>query len=204
MNPSVSLTEAPDEVPANGRVRAIGAPAARQRRRRPSRGPTAAQRVEFLAALEAGWTVRHSAERTGVAPQRFYESRAEDPEFAASWAESIDAGTQVLEDELHRRAVEGWVEDSFDGRGNLVRRVKRYSPALLIFSLKARRPETYRDNARLEVTGPNGGPVELAAGYTPTTLLDVVRLVRELGLDDTIDAEAIEEADVRALEEGGA
>lgn len=200
MNPSVSLAKAPGEVPANSGVRAIGAPEPEQRRRRPSRDPKAAARETFLTALRSGWTVKHAAQLAGVAPQRFYEARQDDESFADAWADAIEAGTQVLEDELHRRAVEGWDEDSYDGNGRLVRRVRRYSPALLIFSLKARRPEVYRDVVqRLELTGVNGGPVELQAGFEPTTLADVVALARQYGVLDSIDGEAVEVAE---LEEG--
>jgi hypothetical protein len=64
--------------------------------------------------------------------------------------------------------------------------------------LEAKRPEKYRDNvARLELTGRDGGPVELEAGYKPTTLADVVRLARELGIaDGVIEDEAVEIAEI--------
>jgi hypothetical protein len=149
-------------------------------------------KASFLEALACGWTVTHAAERTGTNKRRFYELREADEAFAAAWDDAIDQGTQVLEDELHRRAIEGWDEDSFDGDGKLVRRVRRYSPALLIFSLKARKPDVYRDNARVEVTGRDGGPMELEAGYRPTTLADVVALARDLGIVDVVDGEAVE------------
>lgn len=46
--------------------------------------------------------------------------------FAAEWDEAVDEGTDVLEDVAFRRAVDG-------------------SDRLLIFLLKARRPEKFRD-----------------------------------------------------------
>jgi hypothetical protein len=69
---------------------------------------------------------------------------------------------------------------------------RRYSPALLIFMLKARRPETYRDNAVVRVTGHDGGPVQVE-GYAPPTLADVMRLAGELGIVETVDGEATED-----------
>ena len=169
-----------------------------EQRRRPSRKPAKRDRNLFLEALAAGWTVSHAAKRTGIARGRFYELREVDESFAAVWDEALESGTQVLENELHRRALEGWDEDSYDGDGNLVRRVRRYSPALLIFSLKARKPDVYRDNAHLTVSGPGGGPIELEAGYQPATLADVVRLAQELGVVDVVEGEAV---DVLELEE---
>ena len=39
-----------------------------------------------------------------------------------------------------------------------------------------------RVSEHVEVTGRDGGPVELAAGFGPTTLADMVRLAGELGV----------------------
>jgi len=118
--------------------------------------------------------------------------READQEFAEAWEAAIEDGTQVLENEAVRRALEGWDEDVYDGEGAVVRRTRRYNPALLIFLLKARRPEVYRDQvARVEVTGANGGPVEID-GFQPTSIASVVALARELGLVDVVDGEAVE------------
>lgn len=163
------------------------APLPKQRRRQ---SITAAQRKKFLEALAAGWAVRHAASHSGVHFRRWYELREKDEAFATEWSEVFEQGTQALEDEARRRAVDGYHEDTHDGSGKLVRRVHRYDGSLLQTLLKARRPEVYRDNApaRLEVTA----QVQLDASYNPPTLADVVRLARELGLADVIDGEATE------------
>jgi hypothetical protein len=111
-------------------------------------------RVTFLAALAAGWAVRHAAKLAGHSFQRWYELRDSDEDFAAAWAEAIEQGTQRLEDEALRRAVDGYDEETFDGEGTLVRRVRRYDGALLQTLLKGRRPEKYRDGATVEVQAP--------------------------------------------------
>jgi hypothetical protein len=153
-------------------------------------------RARFLEGLAEGLTVTLAAQKAGKAhPRRFYELRAEDEGFAAAWAEALEQGTQKLEEELRRRAVEGWDETLREYRdGKLVRETvtRRYSPALLIFMLKARRPETYRDNAVVRVTGHDGGPVQVE-GYAPPTLADVMRLAGELGIVETVDGEATED-----------
>lgn len=42
-----------------------------------------------------------------------------------------------------------------------VKVIRKYSDNLTTFLLKSHRPEKYRDNAALELTGKNGGPVEI-------------------------------------------
>ena len=85
----------------------------------------------FLEALEHGWSVKNAAERTTHPRQKFYELREKDEAFAAEWAEAYKAGTEALEDEARRRAVDGYDESTFDGKGDLIRRVHRYSDALM-------------------------------------------------------------------------
>ena len=179
------------------------APIAR-RRRRPA--ISLADRNLFLAALEAGWSVSHAAANTTVHRRRFYDLRDADEKFAAQWDDAVVVGTHALEDEARRRAVDGWDEPVYQG-GKLVGQVHKYDSGLIQFLLRKRDP-SYRDNARLEVTGANGGPVEVAAGYQPPTLADMVKLAGELGVlatlgytqGETIDGDAVESAG--ALEAG--
>ncbi len=132
-------------------VRIVDVPDTRQRRR----GRIAKKdRVTFLEALAAGWAVRHAAKLAGHGFQRWYELRDTDEDFAAAWVEAIEQGTQRLEDEALRRAVDGYDEETFDGEGTLVRRVRRYDGALLQTLLKGRRPEKYREGAAVEVKTP--------------------------------------------------
>jgi hypothetical protein len=128
------------------------------------RSVTATERSRFLEALAAGWSVTHAAEPTGHSRQRFYELRDADNEFAAAWAEAVEAGTQRLEDEAMRRAVEGYDEVTFDADGGLVRRVRRYDSALLQLLLKGRRPAVYRESAGVEVSTPAVFVLESAFG----------------------------------------
>jgi len=89
----------------------------------------------------------------------------------------------VLEDELHRRALEGWEDTEHNGYGELIRRVRRHSPALLIFSLKARKPGVYRDGAQVSVQATavaTTAPIEHKRGLT---IADVLRFSKSLGDD---------------------
>jgi hypothetical protein len=136
-------------------------PGPAQRRRR---SVTATEHSRFLEALAAGWSVTHAAEPTGHSRQRFYELRDADEDFAAAWSEAVEAGTQRLEDEAMRRAVEGYDEVTFDAEGGLVRRVRRYDSALLQLLLKGRRPAVYRESAGVEVSTPAVFVLESAFG----------------------------------------
>ena len=121
----------------------MSAPKPAQRRRR-SIPPKA--REKFLEALAAGWAVRHAATLTTHGFQRWYELREADEGFAAAWAEAVEQGTQALEDEARRRAVEGWLEPVFQ-QGEQVGTVRKYSDQLLMLLLRGRRPAVYRESA---------------------------------------------------------
>ena len=70
-----------------------------------------------------------------------------------------------LEDEAIRRAREG-VDEPVFYKGEHCGNVRRYSDTLLIFMLKARKPDVYRKRASIEHTGANGGPLEHASSFT--------------------------------------
>jgi hypothetical protein len=123
-------------------------------RKRPARAPTPNERRKFLLALSEGWSVRRASLQAGLAFQRFYELRVDDESFAAAWTEAYEQGTQRLEDEATRRAVEGYDEETRDANGKLIRSVRRFDSALLQQQLKARRPAIYRESAGIEVKTP--------------------------------------------------
>jgi hypothetical protein len=101
----------------------------------------------------------------------------------------------MLEDELRRRSVEGWHEETFDGGGKLIRRVRRMLPHDLHLQLKARRPEVYRENARVDVRAAGlaiGGPIlESSLGRPVTGLSDVIALARDLGIGSLVGIDAV-------------
>jgi hypothetical protein len=67
-----------------------------------------------------------------------------------------------LEVEARRRAMHG-VPRSVYYKGKKIETIKEFSDTLLIFLMKGAMPEKYRDNARIEHTGRDGGPIRLAA-----------------------------------------
>jgi hypothetical protein len=112
----------------------------------------------------------------------FYKVRDRDERFAQAWDEAFELGTEMLEDELRRRALDGWHEDTFDGDGKLTRRVHRFSSNDLLTMLKARRPELYRENARVELAG-SVQTTSTIRHENGLTVGDVLRFARSLGDD---------------------
>ncbi|HKA18802.1 MAG TPA: terminase [Blastocatellia bacterium] len=109
------------------------------------------QRCAFLALLRRGCTVSYAIQTLGLARRAPYTHREKSRKFAQQWAEAIEAGTDFLEDEARRRAVDGVTKPVFY-QGLECGSVQEYSDGLLQFLLKGRRPEKFRDNINLDVS----------------------------------------------------
>lgn len=94
----------------------------------------------FLKAIASGDTIKQACAKAGIGRTAVYDRRDADPAFSAALADAIEDST----DELERVAI---------ARG------KEKSDPLLMFMLRARRPE-YRD--KLELSGARGGPIQIA------------------------------------------
>src|SRR5438105_14844033 len=106
----------------------------------------------FLDALAAGQTVSAAAQTAGYSRRAVYDRRKADPAFRQRWDEAVAVAIERLEAEADRRAVEGVLEPVFY-QGIECGQVRRYSDTMLIFRLKALKPETYRERASIEHTG---------------------------------------------------
>lgn len=100
----------------------------------------------FLDALSAGHTVLDAALMANTRPSTVYDRRRNNKYFAAAWREAANLATSLLEEEGQRRAYHGVLEE-VRYKGEVVGTVRKYSDALLMFMLRARRPEKYRDGA---------------------------------------------------------
>lgn len=74
-----------------------------------------------------------------------------DPVFASAWAEAREAAADRLEQEIIRRAADGYLEPVYY-QGKQVGTVRKFSDLLAIFALKAMRPEKYRERHDVAVT----------------------------------------------------
>lgn len=102
------------------------------------RGPgkfTAEKKAEFLAAYEAGLTVREAAAKVGVSSVCVFNHVRSNEEFARQYHTAMEVNTDALEDGLHTLARNGNV-------------------AAIFGTLKARRPERWRD--RMDLSNQDG------------------------------------------------
>jgi hypothetical protein len=104
-----------------------------------------------LVNLSAGWSVTRSATLAGYTRSTAYLYRAADPAFAAAWDDAFQQGADRMEDEVQRRSHDGWLEDVYY-KGEVVGAVRRFSDTLLLANVKARRPERFRENAKVAVS----------------------------------------------------
>ncbi len=133
----------------------------------------------FITALAGGSTVTAACKAGRMAKQTAYDWRQRDEDFAVRWADAVEEGTDALEDEAHRRAMET-------------------SDSLLMFLLKARRPDKFRDKVAVEHSGQIATP---SAGELAEARRD--------GLDDEMEAAlaavaSLDAARLRRLNDGDA
>ena len=97
----------------------------------------------FLDLLSEGVSVSEACDRAGIPRRSVYARRSSDPAFRQQWNEALEMAADILEAEADRRGRDGGSEDVYY-RGQVVGRRQRYSDRMLIFRLKALRPETYK------------------------------------------------------------
>ena len=87
----------------------------------------------FTEALRASGNVQEACREAAISRAQAYRRKAQYPGFAKQWQDALDDALDVLEAEAWRRA-------------------KSTSDTLLIFLLKAHRPEMYRDTIHVNVS----------------------------------------------------
>lgn len=135
-------------------------------------------RPAFLEAFAKFGLVIAAAKEAGVARSTVYQERQRNEEFALAWADVEEWSTEEMEQEARRRAVMG-VQEPVYHRGELVGHVRKFSDTLLIFLLKARKPEMYRET--IVHTGRAGGPIEVSDDLRDPAVREAAReLVRRV------------------------
>lgn len=121
--------------------------------------------VRFLASLAGSANIHEACKAVKVGRTTVYKRRDDDEVFAQAMADALDDACDLLEMEARRRACDG-CERAVYGSGGTgvgtveVGRVVEYSDTLMIFLLKAHRPDKYRESFKHEHSGPNGKPIE--------------------------------------------
>jgi len=100
----------------------------------------------FFDALASGKPAGMSAASVGYSLAALVEWRKADADFARRWREADNLAIERMEAEADRRAVDGTDRPVFH-QGKRSGEIREYSDTLLIFRLKARRPEVYRERS---------------------------------------------------------
>lgn len=106
-------------------------------------------REPFLDALSQHGNVSRAARTAKISRVMLYRDRAADADFAQAWTAAQQLGLDSLEDVANMRA-------------------RRDSDTLLIFLLKAHRPEKYRDRVQVDASIRNY-TVDIDASDDPAT-----------------------------------
>lgn len=98
----------------------------------------------FISTLTASGNIRAACKAAGVSRSTAYIHKDLYPEFGIRWGDALEDAIDTLELIARERA-------------------KVQSDTLLIFLLKAHRPEKYRDRASVEHSGKGGGPIVITS-----------------------------------------
>jgi hypothetical protein len=115
---------------------------------RPGRLTTARRKSLVIDLLSQGHTLAQVREALGINRVAVYRWRQGDKVFAQAYSNAMEAGTDLIEQEARRRAVEGYDRPVFQ-RGQLAGLERVYSDMLLALLLRGRRPDVFRDTGSL-------------------------------------------------------
>lgn len=91
------------------------------------------RRGAFLEALAKYGVVKHACEASGMSRKTVYDWRSRDEEFAEQWREALESACDTLEEAARERAISR-------------------SDTLIMFLLRAYRPQVFGERRRIDVT----------------------------------------------------
>lgn len=121
-------------------------------------------RPAFLATLRNTGNVRVSCETAGISRKTAYKAKDSSEDFRAKWNEAMDDAIDSLEAVAQVRA-------------------RSTSDLLLIFLLKAHRPDKYRETVRQEHTGRDGTPIEVTLDAKGALAARIAAIVERTAAD---------------------
>lgn len=98
----------------------------------------------FIDAVRETGNITAAARSVGASRGHAYLRRESHPDFARRWDEALEESLDLLESEARRRAERGTEKPVFY-QGSECGQIQEYSDTLMIFLLKAHRPEKFRD-----------------------------------------------------------
>ena len=120
----------------------------------------------FLRSLTMEPNITVAANRAKIDRTTVYDYRNSSEEFAKAWDDALAQGADRLESEAFRRAVHGTLKPVYQ-QGMKVGTIREYSDTLTALLLKAHKPKQFRDNAAIEMSGPDGQAMSPVQIYLP-------------------------------------
>lgn len=124
------------------------------------------KQTAFLAAYAECGVISAAADIAGCSRESHYYW-SDDPDYRKAFAEAERQANEALEKEAHRRACLGYLEPVYQ-MGKKVGVKRKFSDTLLIFTMKGRMPDKYRERTSIEHSGPGGGPIPLVEAVVRT------------------------------------
>ena len=129
-------------------------------------------KVRLQGWARDGLSDEQLADKMGVGTSTFYRWKKEHREIWEALKEGKDVADRKVENALYKRACGFEYEevtteiDEINGKMITKRVTKMYppDPTSMIFWLKNRKPEEWRDKRETEVTGAGGGPLTFVWG----------------------------------------
>jgi hypothetical protein len=113
-----------------------------------------------LEALAEFPDVKKACEAAGINRSRHYQWLKEDEAYRERYADAIRQGLDALKEVALNLATGAYTRPVVSA-GELVCYEQIYSERMLEFLLKSHEPETYKERTAHEVTGKDGGPLEV-------------------------------------------
>jgi len=112
----------------------------------------------FLASFSLCGNISQACRDSEVSRPTVYEWLKYDPDFRPLFEDAKEVACDILEEEARRRACEGVQKPVFGSLGHgagsgQIGTVREYSDTLMIFLLKAARPEKYRERVDTRHSG---------------------------------------------------
>ena len=124
-----------------------------------------AQKRFLLAYAQVG-VISRACKLAKVSRASIYQWQEHDAEFTVAMREAGITATEALETEAWRRARDG-VDEPVYQHSKLVGTITRYSDNLLMFMLRARAPERYRERVDVSVQP----VIKAVAGFDPADVV---------------------------------
>ena len=126
--------------------------------------PKKLKQVLEALADECRGNVTWACQHVGINARTFYQHMKDDPKVRELVDEAIDQSTDHLEREAMSRGMEGYRTNvEYDDKGKIIKETIKKSDTLLIFMMKGRRPDVYRDNATVRLAGHDGGQLQIGS-----------------------------------------